>query len=398
MKKLLYIVLIASSLFSKSEILSQIPPAQNIFINLSTEQCDKNCLNDLLKNGKIFSFLEIYKSHSQYDDIQNAYEKFSKIFMLEAPKGMNIKIAMLVPQRTIRRYAISTVNSVLSYLLYRKYNFELKIYNSENEDKNSLLLALKRAKKDGFRFIIAPLTDVGANIVNQNSAGFTIYIPTVNISKIQNPALNITFGGISYKEQIDKLLTYARKKIVIFSDKSSIADELNQEVRKSQKMVVYDKQLVNSNLNFKKMLKWNKKIDNSSIFMNLPLVKTSLLASQLRVYDRNPYNLLSTQINYNPMILTLTQYQDRKSFLIANSIGEVNTEILNSSELLESDIKYDWVNYSTALGVDLFYNRYFLPEVPRSFTEGVQDGQVIYKTNIIVPGRYKLETLTDEGM
>jgi len=398
MKKLLFIVLIVSSLFSKSEILSQIPPAQNVFIDLSTEQCDRNCLNDLLNNGKIFSFLEVYKSHSQYDDIQNAYEKFSKIFMLETPKSMNIKIAMLVPQRTIRRYAISTVNSVLSYLLYKKYNFNLKIYNSENEDKDSLLLALERAKNDGFKFIIAPLTNVGANIVNQNSDGLTIYIPTVNISKIQNPTSNIIFGGISYKEQIDKLLTYSTKKIVIFSDRSSIADELNQDVEKSQKMVVYNKQLVNSNLNFKKMLKWNRKIDNSSVFMNLPLVKTSLLASQLRVYDRNPYNLLSTQINYNPMILTLTQYQDRKSLLIANSIGDVNTELLNSSELLESDIKYDWVNYSTTLGIDLFYNRYFLPEIPRSFAESVQNGQVIYKTNIIVPGRYKLETLTDEGM
>jgi len=398
MRKLLFLALVVSSLFSKSEILSQIPPAQNIFINLSIKQCDKNCLNDLLDNGKIFSFLKRYKNHSQYDDIQNAYEKFSKIFMLEIPKSMNIKIAMLVPQRTIRRYAISTVNSVLSYLLYRKYNFDLKIYNSENEDKDSLLLALSKAKKDGYRFIIAPLTDVGANIVSQNSAGFTIYIPTVNISKIQNPASNIIFGGINYKEQIDKLLTYANDKIVIFSDKSSIADELDKEVQESPKLIVYNKKLVNSNLNFKKMLKWNKKIDNASIFMNLPLVKTSLLASQLRVYDRTPYNLLSTQINYNPMILTLTQYQDRKSFLIANSIGEVNAEIQNSSELLESDIKYDWVNYSTVLGVDLLYNRYFLPEVPRSFTENVQNGQVIYKTNIMVPGRYKIKALTDEGM
>ncbi len=398
MKKLLLMALFVSLLFSKSEILSQIPPAQNIIINLGINECDKECLNNLIEEGKIFSFLQIYKSHSQYDDIQSAYEKFSKIFKIGQQKELKIKIAMLVPQRTIKRYAISTVNSVLSYLLYRKYNFELKIYNSENEDKDSLLSALNRAKEDGFRFIIAPLTDAGAKIVAQNSAGFTIYIPTSNISKISNYTPNIIFGGISYKKQVDKLLTCAKNRIVIFSDQSSIANELNQDVKNSPKQVVYEKQLTNKRFSYKKMLKWNRKIDNASVFMNLPLVKTSLLASQMRVYDRKPYNFLSTQINYNPMILTLTQYEDRKSFLIANSIGDTDREIVNASELLQSDIKYDWVNYSTVLGVDLFYNRYFSPGTPRSFKESIKDGQVIYKTEVIVPNRYTMSVLTDEGM
>jgi hypothetical protein len=398
MKKLLLIALFASLLFSKSEIMSQIPPAQNIIINLSVNECDRECLDNLIENGKIFSFLQRYKNHSQYDDIQSTYEKFSKVFKMQKQEDINIKIAMLVPQRTIKRYAISTVNSVLSYLLYRKYNFELKIYNSKNEDEDALLLTLKKIKEDGFKFVIAPLTDAGAKIVAQNSEGFTIYIPTVNISKIPNHAPNIIFGGISYKDQVDKLLTYANNRLVIFSDQSSIANELNQDVKNSPKQVVYEKQLSNSKFSFKKMLKWNKRIDNSSVFMNLPLVKTSLLASQMRVYDRKPYNFLSTQINYNPMILTLTQYGDRKSFLIANSIGNTDKEIVNASELLQSDIKYDWVNYSTVLGVDLFYNRYFSPQTSRSFKESVVDGQVVYKTNIIVPSRYTLNTLTDEGM
>ncbi len=398
MKKLLFIAFIASLLFSKSQIMSQIPPAQNIFINLETKECDRDCLNTLLENGKIFSFLEVYKSHSQYDDIQSAYEKFSKVFNTQKQEEINIKIAMLVPQRTIRRYAISTVNAVLSYLIYRKYNFELKIYNSNNESFESITQELNKIKKDGYRFVIAPLTETGAKIVMQNAVGLTIYIPTVNASKVPNKTPNIVFGGISYKEQVDKLLTYANNRLVIFSDDSSIADELNQDVENSQKLVVYKKSLNSSRLNFKKMLKWNKKIDNSSIFMNLPLVKTSLLASQFRVYDRKPYNLLSTQINYNPMILTLTQYADRKSLLIANSIGETDAQIVNASGLLNSDIKYDWVNYATTLGIDLFYNRYFSPGTPRNFKEEINNGQVAYKTDIMSTQRYKIVPITDEGL
>ncbi len=398
MKKILLIALFASLLFSKSEILSQIPPAKNIFMNLETEECDVTCLNNLLTNGKIFSFLSIYKDHSQFDNIQNQYDKYATLFGINKQNNFEIRLAMLVPQKVIRRYAVTTVDSALAYLLYKKYNFDLKVYNSNDESESSLLNSLAQIRKDGYKYILAPLTKKGARIVAQNSEGLTIYIPTVNSDKIQNPSPNVIFGGINYKKQIDKLLLYATNKVAIFSDNSSIANELNSEVENSQKLVVYEKQFKNSNVNFKKILKWNKKLDNSSIFLNLPLVKASLLASQLRVYNRKPYNLLSTQINYNPMILTLTQYADRKSLLIANSIGKVNDEITMSNNFLGSDIEYNWVNYSTSLGLDILYNRYFLQNEDRSFSEKVINNQVMYNTQIMSPKRYTIEALIDEGM
>jgi SRSO17 transposase len=125
--------------------------------------------------------------------------------------------------------------------------------------------------------------------------------------------------------------------------------------------------------------------------MNTPLVKTSLIASQLRVYDIEPYALLSTQINYNPMLLTLTQYADRKEFFIANSIGKstVNMEELNS--LFGHDIVYDWVNYSTSVGIDYFYTHYFVPTASRNFNENIVENQVEYDISIVKPKRYKFE-------
>ncbi len=391
-------MLIMSLLFSKSEILSQIPPAKNVFMDLSTQECNTECLKQMLDEGKIFSFLSIYKNHSQFDNIQNEYDKFTSFFNINKQNNIEIKLAMLVPQKVIRRYAISTVNSALAYLLYKKYNFDLKIYNSNDEDEESLLKALANIRGDGYKYVLAPLTEKGANTVVQNSDGLVIYIPTVNSNKIDNPSPNVIFGGINYKQQIDKLLLYATNKVAIFSDSSSIANELNSDVQNSQKLVVYTKQFKNSNVNFKKILKWNRKLDNSSIFLNLPLVKASLLASQLRVYSRKPYNLLSTQINYNPMILTLTQYEDRKSMLIANSIGSVNDEITMSNDFLGSDIEYNWVNYSTSLGLDILYNRFFLQNKARSFLEKVVNNQVEYNTYIMSPKRYTIEPLTDEGM
>lgn len=106
------------------------------------------------------------------------------------------------------------------------------------------------------------------------------------------------------------------------------------------------------------MLKNNKTLLNSSIFMNTPLVKTSLISSQLRVYKIVPYMLLSTQINYNPMLLTLTQYEDRKNFYLANSIGKTTVEMEELNSLFGHDIVYDWVNYSTSIGIDYFYTHF----------------------------------------
>ncbi|MFK5881926.1 MAG: hypothetical protein QM482_06910 [Sulfurospirillum sp.] len=398
MKKILLTALFISLLFSKSEILSQIPPVKNVFMNLQVEDCNTTCLNALLANGKIFSFLSIYKNHSQFDNIQNKYDKYTALFGINKKDNLNIRLAMLIPQKVIRRYAVSTVDSALAYLLYKKYNFDLKIYNSNDESESSLLNSLAKIRKDGYKYILAPLTEKGAKIVVQNSKGLIVYIPTVNSNKIENPGPNVIFGGINYKQQVDKLLLYATNKIAIFSDDSSIANELNSEVQNSQKLIIYEKKFKNSNINFKKILKWNRKLDNSSIFLNLPLVKASLLASQLRVYDRKPYNLLSTQINYNPMILTLTQYADRKSLLIANSIGNVNEEITMSNNFLGSDIEYNWVNYSTSLGLDILYNRFFLQNENRSFGEEVLNNQVEYNTYIVSPKRYTINTLTDEGM
>ena len=398
MKFIIFILIFISSIYAKSETPSLIPPAKNIFINLDVEECNRTCLVDLLEQGKIFSFLSVYKNHSQFDDIQNEYDKYSSIFQINEIGNIKIKLAMLVPQKVIRRYAISTVNSTLAYLLYKKYDFDLKIYNSGDESEASLLNSLSKIRDDGYKYILAPLTENGAKIVVQNANGFVIYIPTVNKNVINNPNPNIIFGGINYNNQIQKLLTYATNKVAIFSDNSGIANELNNDIQNSAQRIVYMKQFKNSKVNFKKILKWNKRLDNSSIFLNLPLVKASLLASQLRVYDRTPYNLLSTQINYNPMILTLTQYKDRQALLIANSIGKTNDEITISNTLLDSDIEYNWVNYSTSLGVDLLYNNYVLQDGRRSFSEEVSNGQVEYETYIVSPKRYSIEALTDEGM
>ena len=89
------------------------------------------------------------------------------------------------------------------------------------------------------------------------------------------------------------------------------------------------------------------------------------------------------------MLLTLTQYDDRKEFFIANSIGESSVNMRELNSLFGHDIVYDWVNYSTSLGMDFFYTQYFVPTSSRSFSESIVKNQVEYDITIVKPKRYK---------
>ncbi|HIP30186.1 MAG TPA: hypothetical protein EYG93_10970 [Sulfurospirillum arcachonense] len=392
MKIILSFFIIVSFMFAKSDKLSHIPPTKSIFLNIDAYTCNVECMEQLLDNGQIFSFISHYNSSmDELHSMRSEFAYYQRIFRVFEDEEFSIRIAMLVPQKSIRRYASTTVNSVLAYLVSKQNNFEVKVFNSNNEKEESILRELANIKKENFRYVIAPVTSSGAQIIIDNESDLVIFIPTVHKKTLESSASNITFGGIDYDKQIDELLKHTNDKVAYFSDGSKLSKSLNKSLIDKNPKIVYSKSINSSRVSFKRMFKNNKKLVQSSIFMNTPLVKTSLIASQLRVYDIETYALLSTQINYNPMLLTLTQYDDRKEFYIANSIGKstVGMEELNS--LFGHDIVYDWVNYSTSVGIDYFYTHYFVPTASSNFNENIVENQVEYDVSIVRPKRYKFE-------
>ena len=323
--------------------------------------------------------------------MRSEFSYYQRIFRIFEDEEFSIRIAMLVPQKSIRRYASTTVNSVLAYLVSKQNNFEVKVFNSNDEKEESILRELANIKKENFRYVIAPVTSSGAQIIIDNESDLVIFIPTVHRKILKNSASNVMFGGIDYDRQIDELLRHANDKVVYFSDGSKLSKSLNKSLIDKNPKIIYSKSINSSRVSFKQMFKDNKKLVQSSIFMNTPLVKTSLIASQLRVYDIETYALLSTQINYNPMLLTLTQYDDRKEFYIANSIGKSTVELEDINSLFDHDIVYDWVNYSTSIGIDYFYTYYFVPTSSSNFNENIVENQVQYEVLIVRPKRYKFE-------
>ena len=300
--------------------------------------------------------------------------------------GTMIKIAVLIPQKTIKKYAITSVNSVMSYLLYRNYSFDMNVFNSNDEKDESITKALADIKAGGYHFIIAPVTPIGAGLIAQKVSDTVVFIPTVHKSALPNAGSNILFGGIDYEQQMALLAPHANERVGIFEDGSGLSMQLSALAKQNNSSrVFYEKRVENAKVNFKQLFQGNSSLSGASLYLNTPLVTSSLIASQLRANKIRPYALLSTQINYNPMLLTLTQYEDRDDMFIANSIQRAPAPLEETNALFGHDIVYDWVNYSTSIGIDLLAAHFFDSLGNRAFKENISNNQVVYNTTIVKP-------------
>jgi SRSO17 transposase len=133
------------------------------------------------------------------------------------------------------------------------------------------------------------------------------------------------------------------------------------------------------NPKYERILKRNKSITNSTVILNMPIVKSSIVLSQLRAHDMNATKSLSTQINYSPLLFVLTQKEDRKDFYVTNAIDKLPDNIEEMNLLFENDILYNWVNYSTILGLE-----YLLTDANKLFNKiNIVDNQIEYNLKIL---------------
>ncbi|WP_170019048.1 hypothetical protein [Campylobacter sp. RM16190] len=390
MKKILLVFLIIQiSLFARSDKLSDIPPAYEIYINLEPFKCDDVCLLNLIKDGLLHSFLARYERSDNAEVIQ-AFRTIKgeisteKVFIPSA--NAEFKIAIIIPQDSIKSYAAVVSNSAIAYMIRQNANIDIKFYNIGNESTDSISDALTRAKAENISYLITPFTQVGvAHLNNLLEDSMLAYIPTLHSSTLPNLKVNLIFGGIDYKEQIARLLDFSNGKNAAFSDGSLLGSTLNKYSEELSGGLVYQNEIGNQT-DLKNFVDRNSKINEASIFLNIPILKTSLLSSQLRVYDINATNLLSTQINYTPSIFKLTQPQDRELIYIANSLSAVDSSLDSNNKILGQDINFNWVGYSTSVGMDYIYTAYLNQNAQKLFSERIENSQVIYNTKILKAG------------
>ena len=427
MKKIYYIVLIFPfALFAQSFLISNIPLPQAKIQNLDPYPCDEECLQDYLDNDFIFSFLAHATSSLKNKELEEIRQKYITILNLKSKiTSEKLRIALLLPYKKIGRYAASTTNASFAYLIAKNRPFELKSYKIESEDYEEILKALRNIQKDEFYYVIAPLTQSGEDVVSKINPDLNIYFPTINKKDANTTSEHLYYGGIDYRAQSDLLLNEAESPLVIFYDKSTIGKTLSdyqesefykRDITDTNETILdtftteEQTQILDQNIsvvkfliprrttNLEKQLKENIDINEGSFFLNTPIIKSGMIMSQLTLYETNATNILSTQTNYNPLLLSMTQYQDRKNMIIANSITQNKDVLIETNSLLGNDIVYDWINYTTTVGIDYFFHHQNGEK--REYDIEIKDNQMMYPIKLLQPSLSRFipyELATEQG-
>lgn len=390
MRFLAIFMIFLCALFAQGNIYSNIPTAKIEVLNLNPEPCNKSCLKDLAKNKKIFSYIARFTRETSDEDLQNlmlAYTKHIGMYykvrfdLLEN----ELKVALLIPKKTIGTYSTTTIDTILSYLAFRDIDFVFKVFDSVDESAESILKAFSAMRDEHFHFAIAILSKE-ENLGILQDLQITLYIPTLKKpANWDSKSEHIVFGGIDYEAQVELLLKETKgNNIISYNDDSALGGTLGAITEeksadyKRYKEVVTNKDATNFSLRLERQ---KNILKDANVFLNTRVVISGLLLSQISMLKETPARILSTQVNYKPTLLALLRGINTKNLLIANSIGESDERLLEYSALLSSDLKYDWVNYSTALGVDLFLSK-MKEGIERYFKESVEGSQVVYKTQL----------------
>jgi len=428
MIKHLLLLFLPLFIFAESSQISTVPvPLTYIQVIDVDLDCDEDCLEQHLADGEIFTFLAIAQEKLDDEMLDNERMIYIGLFNIGSDEFVEeqLRIAMILPYKVIGRYAHSTSNAVFAYLITRNHEFELKNFQIEDESEEAMQAVLQQIKDEGFRYVIAPLTPRGAQVIVDHEEELEVYFPTINKRDLNTSASNIYFGAIDYQAQIDALTPRASSPMVVMYDKSVKGKNLYAMTKESynkddqifqptsrkavseEMEVPYEpelepkkKRVIGYGINRKSTnMKWyfeeNEKIQFGSFFLHTPIIKSTMILSQFTTYDTNTTNVLSTQLNYDPLLLSMTQQKDRNNLYIANSININNSTLIEANSLLSNDIAYDWINYASTLGVDYFFNK--ITKIDRIYKLPFKDNQLLYPISIVSPEGRRFKVI-EEGV
>lgn len=311
-----------------------------------------------------------------------------------------IKIALISSPKVIGKYSQSLYNVSLATLLSRRNErFEIKRYDMGDESVQSLSKVLEEVHRDDMGGILAPLTAAGAKNIVTLSPALPVFIPTVHKRDVPAAAENFTFGGLDYVAQIEALLPYMGDSIAIFYDSSSVGSQLKASTEnvflstKSEKKKVtsYPVDLKGDNI-ISHLAQKPSSFNKASIILHIPVVKSAILTAHLTFSGIKERNILSTQINIDPTLLSLTQYQDRKNMILANSLIEFPPAIYASNSLMNNDITVDWIQYAASVGIDYLVS--LLDHSQREYSMRLVNSQIIYPVELLRAKEFGFEPIT----
>ena len=244
-----------------------------------------------------------------------------------------VNLAIVINKKRFFKYLSSIVNAISAYFIQKGVDFDIRVYDI-NVDISSI-----------------PYDDIiyfaTKNIDNLYKYEKDFYLPLVSKNEVNQTSYNIYYGLINFKKQIDKLKEFINKRTFVIHDNTYI----------SNKILNYEKDIpyLNRIFVFPVIPYW--KLRNSFLIFNTPAFKTAQTLSILTRKEINTVLNLSSQLGYDPLMILLTQPKDVKNLIIANSIINPPLSINEYVNLLNSDIRYNWMNYVTLILANKIYNK-----------------------------------------
>ena len=378
----------AALLYAGVRQLSPIPVPTWQIVDLDPTTYDEWMLREALDRGEIFTFLA-KSAHTKDEELLSLRRRYLATLHIggRGGSGRSFRVAFVVPEKRIGKYAQSTTLSALAYLIGREGPFEMEVFPAGDENNETLDAVTSEVKRGAFDLVVAPVTRKGAAYLCERLANERVYVPTLHRDRVECDNPDFTFGGIDYRYQVETLscLVESNTTVVTVSDGSGLSKMLDSLV--VEYVDINDSLLLGNGSYYKELIERHEDLNQSTIFLNTPVVKSSLFLTQMTLADYRPVRVLSTQLNYSPLLLTLTQYHDRENMVVASAIGSFDPAIAETVALLGHDIRFNWLNYATLVGLDMEYA--FDAGADRLSTETVVEGSVRYGLSLYDAGLYR---------
>jgi len=245
---------------------------------------------------------------------------FASEFKSITPK---VKVAIVVDKKRFFKFIPSFINSITAYYMLKDVDLNLRVF-SKIEDVPS-------EYRDIIYLSFKPFNTKAR-----------VYIPLEN----KKSSGKIFYGGVDWKKQVEKL-----SNLVYSSNVASI----NDATYISNLLYNYEKEYFSQiKRYFYPSIPYYRL--KGFVFFNIGASKTAQVLSKLTYLNITSQMKLSTQINYDPLLLEVTQPMDVKNLVIANSIINPPLMVEDYALLLNGDIKYNWLNYAGVIFANKIYN------------------------------------------
>ena len=303
---------------------------KKIIVLLITAFIYANELNLSIKNNE--TIIESNESNLSIENITTPIiEEFFDASYVSFKNRVNL--AIIINKKRFFKYLPSIINGINAYFIQKGVDFNISVYDID--------VNISSIPYDDIIYFAT------TNIDNLSKYKKTFYLPLVHKNEINKTYSNIYYGLIDFKKQIDNLKKFINKKTFIIHDTTYI----------SKKILHYEKNIpyLNRIYIFPRISYW--KLKNSFVIFNTPASKISQVLSTLTQKEINTTLNLSPQLGYDPLMILLTQPKDVKNLIIANSIIDPPLLINEYTNLLNSDIKHNWINYASLILSNKIYNK-----------------------------------------